>query len=212
MPSPDCPPAPLAPAAPAAPSAPAQPRSEALRPSPCYSSALRRASRRISQIYDTAIGAAGLRSTQFSVLAELQARTTRPPTLAELAEVLVLDRSALGHNLRPLERDGYVTLVPGVDDRRVRRICLTEAGAAKFREAREHWKRAQRQVAAVLGETEAAALRDALLAIAYDERLVPASADAVVPDTAAVAPATDAAGPGADAAGPDTDAVTATPL
>lgn len=159
------------PPSPGAPPSPASPR----RQSPCYSAALRRASRRISQIYDTAIGAAGLRSTQFSVLSELYARAKQPPTLAELAEVLVLDRSALGHNLRPLERDGYVALVPGVDDRRIRRICLTDAGAAKFREAREHWKRAQHQVASILGESEAAALREALLAIAYDERLVPGS-------------------------------------
>lgn len=164
------------------PSPPSLSGTEVRRPSPCYSSALRRASRRISQIYDTAIGEAGLRSTQFSILAELQARAGHPPTLAELAEVLVLDRSALGHNLRPLERDGLVALVPGVDDRRVRRICLTDAGAARFREARVHWKRAQRQVAAVLGESEAAALRDALLAIAYDERLVPASTEGTGPE------------------------------
>lgn len=159
------------------PTDPALPHQASRRASPCFSSALRRASRRVGQLYDSAVAASGLRSTQFSVLAELASRRASPPSLAELADVLVLDRSALGHNLRPLQRDGYVALLPGADDRRVRRIVLTEAGLAKFREAREHWRRAQSRFAEVIGETEAAALREQLLAVAYEERLaLPADA------------------------------------
>jgi hypothetical protein len=39
---------------------------------------------------------------------ELHWQADAPPTMGELAETLVLDRSALGHNLRPLEHDGPV--------------------------------------------------------------------------------------------------------
>jgi len=57
-------------------------------------------------------------------------------------ETLVLDRSALGHNLRPLERNGLIELVAG-DDRRRRRVVLTTTGRAKFMQGRRAWKLAR---------------------------------------------------------------------
>ena len=94
------------------------------RPGECFVGAARKASRRLTQFYDDALEPCGLRSTQYSILSEL-ARLAGPPTLAELASALVSDRSAVGHNLRPLIRDGYLALEPGAEDRRVRRIVLT---------------------------------------------------------------------------------------
>jgi DNA-binding MarR family transcriptional regulator len=88
-----------------------------------------------------------------------------------LAETLVLDRSALGHNVRPLERDGLIALVSSDDDRRRRRVVLTATGQAKFAQAREAWKLAQDRFNDVFGESEAAKLRATLLRIARDERL-----------------------------------------
>ena len=94
------------------------------RPGECFVGAARKASRRLTQFYDDALEPCGLRSTQYTILAEL-ARFGAPPTLAELASALVSDRSAVGHNLRPLIRDGYLALEPGAKDRRERRIVLT---------------------------------------------------------------------------------------
>ncbi len=94
------------------------------RPGECFVGAARKASRRLTQFYDDALEPCGLRSTQYSILSELT-RFASPPTLAELASALVSDRSAVGHNLRPLMRDGYVALEPGAKDRRERRIVLT---------------------------------------------------------------------------------------
>jgi DNA-binding MarR family transcriptional regulator len=91
--------------------------------------------------------------------------------MGELAETLVLDRSALGHNLRPLERDGLIALVAGDDDRRRRRVVLTTKGRAKFAQARRAWKLAQDRFNDVFGESAAAKLRATLLRIARDERL-----------------------------------------
>ena len=88
------------------------------RPGECFVGAARKASRRLTQFYDDALEPCGLRSTQYSILSEL-ARFAGPPTLAELASALVSDRSAVGHNLRPLIRDGYLALEPGAEDRRV---------------------------------------------------------------------------------------------
>jgi DNA-binding MarR family transcriptional regulator len=91
--------------------------------------------------------------------------------MGELAETLVLDRSALGHNLRPLERDGLIALVAGDNDRRQRRVVLTTSGHTKFVQGRGAWKLAQDRFNDVFGESAAAKLRATLLRIARDERL-----------------------------------------
>jgi DNA-binding MarR family transcriptional regulator len=140
------------------------------RPGECFVGAARKASRRLTQFYDDALEPCGLRSTQYTILAEL-GRFGAPPTLAELASALVSDRSAVGHNLRPLIRDGYVALERGAKDRRERRIVLTAGGQSKHREARALWQAAQDEFLAVYGRERSESLRSALLDIAYDPRL-----------------------------------------
>ena len=146
-------------------------RVEAAEESSCNATAIRKATRRMTQLYDDALAPAGLRSTQYAILEELDRQADAPPTMGELAETLVLDRSALGHNLRPLERDGLIALVAGDDDRRRRRVVLTTRGRAKFVQARQGWKLAQDRFNDVFGESAAAKLRATLLRIARDERL-----------------------------------------
>jgi DNA-binding MarR family transcriptional regulator len=141
------------------------------RASPCNATALRKASRRLTQLYDTALEPTGLRSTQLAILVELADRSRDPPTLAELADALATDRSSLGHNLRPLERDGFIVLREGAADRRRRHIALTSKGRTKWREALRLWQVAQDRFEQVFGRSEAAALRATLLGIAHHERL-----------------------------------------
>jgi DNA-binding MarR family transcriptional regulator len=140
------------------------------RPGECFVGAARKASRRLTQFYDDALAPCGLRSTQYSILSEL-VRFAGEPTLAELASALVSDRSSVGHNLRPLIRDGYLALEPGTEDRRERRIVLTPQGQLKYHEARALWRIAQDEFLAVYGEYHSESLRAALLGIAYDPRL-----------------------------------------
>jgi DNA-binding MarR family transcriptional regulator len=85
--------------------------------------------------------------------------------------MLVLDRSALGHSLRPVERHGLIALIAGDNDRRRRRVVLSTTGRAKFAEARRAWKLAQDRFDEVFVESAAAKLRVTLLRIARDERL-----------------------------------------
>jgi DNA-binding MarR family transcriptional regulator len=136
----------------------------------CNATALRKASRRLTQLYDSALEPSGLRSTQFAILIELNNWSGSPPTLAELAAALVMERSALGHTLRPLEREGLVSLDPG-EDRRQRYVVLTAKGKTKCKECVRLWESAQRRFEEVFGRTESAALRATLLSIAYHERL-----------------------------------------
>lgn len=138
---------------------------------PCCATALRKASRRLTQLYDNALMPSGLRSTQYAILAEVGRRAKAPPTMQELAGALVLDRSALGHNLRPLERDGLLALRESAEDRRRRHVVLTPGGRAKFNQARSLWQSAQDRFMAAFGEEAAADLRTTLLRIAHDESL-----------------------------------------
>ena len=133
------------------------------RQSLCFATAARKASRRLSQLYDDALEPCGLRSTQYAILSQLDARTDDPPTMAVLAEALVIDRSALGHNLRPLERDGLLRLAEGAEDRRRRHVVLSTKGKRKFREAYALWKSAQMRFTQVYGATEGEAFRKTLL-------------------------------------------------
>jgi DNA-binding MarR family transcriptional regulator len=139
--------------------------------SSCIATAMRKASRRLTQLYDDALKPRGLRSTQYAILAELTRRPKEPPTMAELAQDLVMDRSALGHNLRPLERDGLIAFRESEEDRRRRHVILTPQGKTKFREAEQLWLIAQARFNQMFGESEAARLRATLLGIAHDERL-----------------------------------------
>jgi DNA-binding MarR family transcriptional regulator len=137
----------------------------------CNCTALRKASRRLSHLYDSALAPAGLKSTQYSILSEIIRRDEAPPTMRELAEVLVMDRSTLGHNLRPLERDQLVSLEGSATDRRRKYVVLTRKGRAAFAKSQKLWRTAQTHFEANFGTTQAARLRGILLGIAADSAL-----------------------------------------
>lgn len=137
----------------------------------CNATALRKASRRVSALYDEALKPIGLKTTQFAILAELGRRRADPPTMRALADALVMDRSGLGHTLRPLERDGYLGFRDDEADRRRRLVVLTRKGIDALAEGRALWRSAQDRFDAVYGAEEANALREVLLGIAEDGRL-----------------------------------------
>jgi DNA-binding MarR family transcriptional regulator len=137
----------------------------------CNVTAVRKASRRLTQLYDEALMPSGVRSTQYSILAELSHRPGGAPTMRELADALVMDRSALGHSVRPLLRDGFLQLVEDEADRRVKNVVLTPLGKEKYAEARRLWQIAQDRFSEVVGEAESAEFRAILLNVAHEERL-----------------------------------------
>ncbi len=138
----------------------------------CSCGALRKASRRLSQMYDASLADCGIKTTQFAILAEV-ARSGRRSrlTMCALAAAMVMDRSTLGHNLRPLQRDKLVVLRLADDDRRKRYVELTDEGRLVLRRARPLWLAAERRFERVIGKRSAAALRATLRWIALNERL-----------------------------------------
>ena len=114
----------------------------------CACFKLRRAARAVTQLYDSALRGAGLRTTQFSILGMLYGLS--PLCMHELAERLGADRTTLTRNLRPLERDGLVIVRPGLD-RRVREVEITAAGREAIRRAVPLWRNVQQEMRAKLG-------------------------------------------------------------
>jgi DNA-binding MarR family transcriptional regulator len=143
----------------------------AIEPNSCNCAALRKASRRMSQFYDSALAPTGLKSTQFAMLAEIERRAEAPPTIRDLAEKLVMDQSTIGQNLRPLEREGLISLVTDASDRRSRRVKLTKTGRSKLAAALPLWRVAQERFESGFGKRAAAELRTVLGAIARDQSL-----------------------------------------
>jgi DNA-binding MarR family transcriptional regulator len=137
----------------------------------CNAGAIRRAGRRVGHFYDSVLAPSGVSLCQYGILSALNDRGAALPSVQELAEQLVMDRSTLGQNLRPLERDNLVTLLTDPRDRRVRLIALTKPGIAKYNEARPYWEKAQERFEEFFGSGEAAELRSALLVIAYSSEL-----------------------------------------
>jgi len=129
----------------------------------CNCAAIRQAARRVTRLYDQALAPTGLRITQLPILAGLAANG--PTTMGALAERMVMDRATLGHNLRPLEADGLVTMSVG-EDRRSRVVSLTPAGRQKLAEARPLWRAAQKAFETKFGTDESAALRATMTRVA----------------------------------------------
>ena len=115
----------------------------------CACNALRKATRAVTQFYDDALKPAGMRATQFSLLATVAGSETT--TMSAIAEALVMDRTTLTRNLKPLVKRGLLETVEG-EDRRQRRVAITEKGAQALIDAEPLWRQAQAKIAGSLGD------------------------------------------------------------
>jgi DNA-binding MarR family transcriptional regulator len=136
---------------------------------------MRAASRRLTLLYDEVMAPSGLRLTQFGILSELERRASEPPTVSELAEILVIERSALGQTLRTLEKAGLVTLDRDRQNGRRRPVHLTKAGQKAVVRGFPYWKKAHTQFSQFFGAPAALAeLRSTLRRIAENPALAAA--------------------------------------
>jgi DNA-binding MarR family transcriptional regulator len=134
-----------------------------LNSSDCNCLAVRQAARYITQFYDRYLAAAGLRTTQYGILARLKRQG--PMSINTLATELVVDRTALGRNIRPLERDDLIAIEADPSDRRSKVLRLTKAGDARFQRAEKRWAEAQRRFEDAYGGKQASQLRESLRAV-----------------------------------------------
>ncbi|KOV73314.1 MULTISPECIES: MarR family winged helix-turn-helix transcriptional regulator [Streptomyces] len=129
----------------------------------CNNLALRKAARYLGATYDKALAPVGLRATQFSILQKLAAHGET--TITALADMIAMDRTTMASNLKPLAREGLVTVETSPNDRRARIAAITPDGRARMREAVPLWKDVQARFEEAFGAEDADRLRTSLAAV-----------------------------------------------
>src|SRR4030088_1257361 len=136
-------------------------------PTDCNCLAVRQAARYITQFYDRYLAAVELRTTQYGILSRLKRQG--PMSINTLAAELVVDRTTLGRNIRPLERDDLIAIEADPSDGRSKILRLTKAGDARFQRAQKHWAEAQKRFERAYGGREGPQLRESLRAVVASE-------------------------------------------
>jgi DNA-binding MarR family transcriptional regulator len=121
---------------------------------------VQRAARALARRFDDALRPLGINQGQFSLLMSLN----RPdaPTISRVAAFLAMDRTTLTAVLKPLERRGLLNMTVDKEDRRNRRLTLTDAGRKLLRDALPVWTETHAAVDAALAEQNAGNLRGLL--------------------------------------------------
>jgi DNA-binding MarR family transcriptional regulator len=132
-------------------------RSELVQNCTCFN--LRKTTRAVTQLYDEALKPCGLYATQFTLLAAIFSRDGL--TITELSRALIMDRTTLTRNLNPLQKNGWVEVIPG-EDRRTRLLSLTRPGKKVLKKAMTHWDKVQKEVVKILGKSNWGELLDNL--------------------------------------------------
>lgn len=115
----------------------------------CACLTLRGTARAVTQMYDEILKPSGLKATQFSVLAAVA--TEGPASMTEISKALVMDRTTLTRNLKPMMDRGLVKEGAGTRDRRQRQIVITGEGKAVLSKALPLWKKAHGQIVDGIG-------------------------------------------------------------
>lgn len=129
----------------------------AIGPQECHCPAVREAARHVTRFYDHLLAPSGLRTTQFAILASLH--RLGPMTITNLADALALDRTTLGRNIQPLQRDHLIAASRRSEDRRSKQVHVTRAGVARLKAAAQLWAEAQARFEAAFGAPRVSALR-----------------------------------------------------
>jgi DNA-binding MarR family transcriptional regulator len=111
---------------------------------------LRKASRAVTQLYDEVLRGTGIRVTQLTLLVAAYLSGGQIP-ISQMAEVLVMDRTTLTRNLKPLEAQELIAIRSGAD-RREKLVTLTTRGRAMVSKALPLWEQAQRRIIEGLGQ------------------------------------------------------------
>ena len=132
----------------------------------CLCLHVQRAARSLARRFDDALRPVGLTNGQFSLLMSLN--RPQPATMSSVAALLAMDRTTLTAALKTLKRRGLVVVEPDPEDRRSRRLSLTEQGRAALVAAMPIWEREHAEVERLLGVAEivdAEGMRKGLMAL-----------------------------------------------
>lgn len=129
----------------------------------CLCLHVQRAARVLARRFDEVLRPVDLTNGQFSLLMALN--RPAPASMRDVATVLAMDRTTLTAALKPLERRGLLTISVDPDDRRGRRLALTEAGRDRLAAALPIWRAEHDALDRELPEGGPQALRNGLMAL-----------------------------------------------
>jgi DNA-binding MarR family transcriptional regulator len=104
----------------------------------CLCLAAQRAARRLGRRFDRALQPAGLTNGQYSLLMFVAGKPSQ--SIAELAELLAMDRTSVTALLKPLRRRGLIEIGEVTGDRRRRCMTITSGGKAALEHALTIWR------------------------------------------------------------------------
>jgi DNA-binding MarR family transcriptional regulator len=110
---------------------------------------VRKAARAVTQYYDHCLEPAGIRATQFTLLVSMASVSAR--TLTEMASTLIMDRTTLTRNLKPLEKLGLISTIEP-RDKRSKAYALTDKGRETLTKGIPLWQAAQTKIISGLGQ------------------------------------------------------------
>ncbi|MFJ7735307.1 MarR family winged helix-turn-helix transcriptional regulator [Lysinibacillus sp. NPDC097287] len=110
----------------------------------CVCANLRRKTRVVTQLYDKLLQPAGLKVTQYSMLANIALQ--KAVSISRLGEILLLDQTTVTRNVNVLKQSGYVSVTKDKQDSRTKIISLTDKGIEKLNEARPIWQDIQEKI------------------------------------------------------------------
>jgi DNA-binding MarR family transcriptional regulator len=121
----------------------------------CIAVRLRLLNRVVTNLYDDSLRPLGLRVSQLNILIVTGRLGLARPS--QVCAILQLDASTLSRNVKPLQAQGWLEVVPE-EDARAQPLQLTPRGKGLIERALPAWKEAQRKATVLLGEEAIAVL------------------------------------------------------
>ncbi len=104
----------------------------------CLCLAAQRAARRLGRRFDRALQPVGLTNGQYSLLMFVAGKPSQ--SIAEIAELLAMDRTSITALLKPLQRRGLIEIGEVAGDRRRRSVVVTQNGRSSLERALTIWR------------------------------------------------------------------------
>lgn len=128
----------------------------------------RKAARALTQLYDTALQASGIRATQFALLVGIA--KCEPVAIGRLGRLLILDRTTLSRSLRLLRAHRWINISERAEMRQ-RFVTMSPVGWQALARSIPHWRETQRLLLDRIGDEYWRSMQndlDRLTAVALD--------------------------------------------
>lgn len=129
----------------------------------CFGLNIQRAARVTGRKFDEAFRPLGINHWQFAMLMGLNVPSGL--IISELAHLLVVDRTTITANLKPLERAGFLTIRVDEDNIRSKRIELTQKGLDVLDAALPIWADVNSEIAGAVGKEASETLLSGLAVV-----------------------------------------------